>query len=37
MVQFTTNDANQINDLIKPHQIPSMQYKLTLNIIDDIV
>jgi hypothetical protein len=28
VVQFTTSDANKLHDLIKPHLIPTMQYKL---------
>ena len=37
VVQFTTSDANKLHDLIKPHLIPTMQYKLPRSIIDDIV
>ena len=28
VVQFTTSDADKLHDLIKPHLIPTMQYKL---------
>lgn len=28
VVQFVTNDANKLYELIKPHLIPTMQYKL---------
>lgn len=28
VVQFSTSHANELHDLIKPHLIPTMQYKL---------